>query len=91
MSTFRGLSLLANVFFLFVVFTSMPLVLATADNNMDFVLNAFAANYIIDLDDLSDGTEITLAAAGYTELGPIPGPIRRHGSRLGRVGGTVHV
>ena len=62
-------ALIANVFFAFVVFFAVPLVLATAENDMEFVLNAFAANYIVDLDDLSDGAEITLAAAGYAELG----------------------
>ena len=59
----------------------MPLILATADDDLEFVLNAFAATFIVNLDDLRDGAEITLTPAdSYTELaddeeaeGPVSG------------------
>ena len=52
-----------------IIIIAVPLVLATAENDMEFVLNAFAATYIVNLDDLRDGTEITLTpATSYTEL-----------------------
>ena len=69
----------------YIVFFTLPLVLATADNGMDFVLNAFAATFIVDLDDLpGDAAEIILKAAGYTEL-------EEQGEEGTELGETSHV
>ena len=62
-------SVVANIWIPVIIIIAVPLVLATAENDMEFVLNAFAATYIVNLDDLRDGTEITLTpATSYTEL-----------------------
>lgn len=62
-------SVVANIWIPVIIIIAVPLVLATAENDMEFVLNAFAATYIVNLDDLRDGTEITLTpATRYTEL-----------------------
>ena len=44
-------------------------ILKAAEDDLEFVLNAFAATFIVNLDDLRDGAEITLTPAdSYTEL-----------------------
>ena len=61
--------MIANIWIPVIIFLAVPLVLATAENDMEFVLNAFAATFIVNLDDLRDGAEITLKSArSYTEL-----------------------
>ena len=78
----RGVcAIVANIWIPLIIFLAVPLILATADDDLEFVLNAFAATFIVNLDDLRDGAEITLTPAdSYTELadeeeaeGPVSG------------------
>ena len=42
-------SVVANIWIPVIIIIAVPLVLATAENDMEFVLNAFAATYIVNV------------------------------------------
>ena len=51
---------MANSTYLLFLMMSLPLLLATAETNMDFVMNAFAIAFITTLDDKDEPVEFTL-------------------------------
>ena len=57
-----------NVIGLAIVTTTIPLFLCTSDSYMDFVLNAAATIFIVQLDDLTHSTTIVLEVQEMTSI-----------------------
>lgn len=57
-----------NIFGLAIVTTTIPVFLCTSKTYMEFVLNAAATIFIVELDDLKSNTTVVISGAGVDEI-----------------------